>query len=122
MCFSQCCNKVKGKPSPATAGSRATLHRFFETPEKPSKEARGTSSLNEDRGTGEAITIAPFEDREEQVRPGVPDDSEIGAKAPIASKSSDLAIFALSMDKERTQKNCTTREIKDKVKGDGIMI
>ena len=40
MCFAQCCNKVIGKPSLATAGSRATRHRFFEKPEKAIKEAR----------------------------------------------------------------------------------
>ena len=113
MCFSQCCNKVKGKPSPATAGSRATLHRFFETPEKPSKPASGSSSLNEDRGTGGAITIAPFEDKKELVRPEVPDDSEIGAKALIATKSGDLAIFALSMEKGRTLKKTSTKEMTD---------
>ena len=47
---------------------------------------------------------------------------EIGAKALIASKSSDLAIFALSMDKERTLKKTSTKEMKDKVKGDEVTI
>ena len=98
MCFSQCCNKVTGKPSPATAGSRATLHRFFETPEKAIKEAKRPTSYNEERETGEAITIAPSEDRKEQDGPGVSENLEVGATAPIASKPSDFAIFAKSSD------------------------
>ena len=47
MCFAQCFNKVTGKPSPTTAGSRATLHRFFKMPEKAIKEAKRPTSYND---------------------------------------------------------------------------
>ena len=95
---------MTGKPSPATAGSRATLHRFFETPEKTTKEVNRSNSYLQERETGEVITIAPSVDRIEQDGPGVPEDSEVGATAPIASKPSDFVIFAESKDIERVEK------------------
>ena len=66
MCFSQCCNKVDRNPSPATAGSRATLHRFFSTPENThvlktalnALEDKDNKASKKDDNRGEAIKIA----------------------------------------------------------------
>ena len=110
MCFAQCCNKVTGKPSPATAGSRATLHRFLETPEKAIKEAKRPTTYNEDRETGEAIMIAPSVDRIEQYGPGVPEDSEVGATAFIASKQSDFVILPELKDIQIEEKESAPEE------------
>ena len=110
MCFSQCCNKLTGKPSPATTGSRATLHRFFETPEKTTKEVNRSDSYQQERETGEAIMIAPSVDRIEQDGPGVPEDSDVGATAPIASKQSEFVINAELKDIERVEKESAPEE------------
>ena len=83
------------------------------------KEVKISISYNEERETVELITIAPYVDRKEQYGPGVPGDSEVGAKAPIASKRSDFAIFAKSNDIETMEKEITPEE---RVKGDVITI
>ena len=88
-------------------------------PEKKPKEVKISISYNEERETVELITIAPYVDRKEQYGPGVPEDSEVGAKAPIASKRSDFAIFAKSNDIEREEKESAPEE---KEKGDAITI
>ena len=119
MCFSQCCNKVTGKPSPATAGSRDTLHRFFETPEKTTKQVKISDSYQQKREIGETIMIAPSVDRIEQDGPGVPEDLEFGATAFIASKQSDFAILAELKDIYREEKESAPEE---GGKGDAITI
>ena len=119
MCFSQCCNKVIGKPSPATAGSRATLHRFFETPENTTKQVKSSDSDQREEETGEAVTIALPVDRIEEDRPGGPEYLEVGATAYIPSKHSDFAIFTGLKDIRREEKESAPEE---GGKGDAIAI
>ena len=74
MCFLQCCNKVDGKPSPATARSRATLHRFFSTPEKTQEpklalnvlEDEDNESTQKEDERGDVITITPHHEADEK--------------------------------------------------------
>ena len=93
MCLSQCCNKVTGKPSPATAESRATLHRFFETPEKITKQVKSSDSYQQERETREAIMIAPSVERIEQYEPGVPEDLEVGPR-PLPLQNRAISRFS----------------------------
>ena len=80
MRYLQCCKKVAGKPSLATAGSRATLHSFFLNPEKSTKPALALQTVTkkldlEEEGTGEAITIASPEDKREGDEQSNPEDT-----------------------------------------------
>ena len=89
MCLSQCCNKVDGKPSPATAGSRATLHRFFLTPDKTQEpksaiddEDKDNESRKEEGAIGEAIDNALNQGADEDDKEeSEPEDLGTAAKA-----------------------------------------
>ena len=114
MCFSQCCNKVTGKPSPATAGSRATLHRFFETPEKPTTKQARELSANidtdiQEEGTGDAIPIALPSEKRYEDGPGVHEDTEVGAKAAILRKQGEISLFDKKEDRQRRKQERVLR-------------
>ena len=107
MCYLQCCNKVAGKPSPVTAGSRATLHSFFLALEKtqPTKPALALSEVThkpdqEKEETGEAITILlPDEDKEGKDRSD-PEESKVGAMA-----TSTKNLVAISRNTDKTERH-----------------
>ena len=109
MCFLQCFNKVDRKPSLATAGSRATLHRFFSTPEKtqepkPALEAiedENNGSIQKEDKRGDVITIAPHHEAdEEDIVENYPEDSGAVAKAACIETTADK-----QQKTERTRRN-----------------
>ena len=100
MCILQRCNKVPGKPSPAT------LHRFFITPEKsitkPALALAATTKIDlQEEGTGEAITTAPPKENREDDGEGVPEDTEVGAKAAPSKEQGDISLFGGKTDRQR---------------------
>ena len=85
---------MEGKPSLATAGSRATLHSIFLTPKKnllpnpalAQLEENQKSGQKEDE-TGEAIMIASPHEDEEDAAVKNSEDSKAGAKATSTETS-----------------------------------
>ena len=58
LCHGRSSNTVEGKPSPATAGLRSTLHRFLQTPENIEQDHQGTIKTQDaDLGTDRAPVL-----------------------------------------------------------------